>query len=147
MSKTDYGQMEAELTMYVYDAGLTALPYPRRFLGVCGAVRPNGFVIVPNGDIHKCWDTVSMPGHSVGSIFDTPALETDKRVLQWVQWTPFSNDTCSSCKLLPNCAGSCAHKFINSDQTFGEAASLPCPSWKYNIKRNSGFVFQRASVK
>lgn len=134
LSKSDYGQLETELTRHAYDLGLTSLPYPPRFRGICGAVRPKSFVVAPNGDLHKCWDTISFPTQKVGTIFDLDALRTDERVLKWVQWTPFENDVCTNCKLLPNCTGSCAHKFVNSSQTLGEAGSLPCPSWKYNIK-------------
>ena len=54
--------------------------------------------------------------------------------MQWLQWTPFDNETCKNCKLLPNCAGACAYKFVHAELTRGEAAVLPCPSWKYNIK-------------
>ena len=53
---------------------------------------------------------------------------------QWLNWTPFANETCKNCKILPNCAGACAYKFVHSEDTRGEAAVLPCPSWKYNIK-------------
>jgi uncharacterized protein len=134
MSKSAYGQLEADLTRYAYNAGLTSLPYPPRFRGICGALRPRSFVVVPNGDLHKCWDTVSLSRERVGTVFDLDAVSSDQRLLTWMKWTPFENDTCSTCKILPNCAGSCAHKFVNADQTLGEAASLPCPSWKYNIK-------------
>ncbi|MGW3410474.1 TIGR04463 family radical SAM/SPASM RiPP maturase [Streptomyces sp. NPDC000888] len=134
MSKSQYGQLEADLTRYAYELGLTSLPYPSRFRGVCGAVRPKGFVVAPNGDLHKCWDTIHLSERRVGTLFDLDSLRDDERVLEWLRWTPFANDTCVNCKILPNCAGSCAHKFINPDQTLGEAGSLPCPSWKYNIK-------------
>ncbi|HEY0253002.1 MAG TPA: hypothetical protein VGC41_15810, partial [Kofleriaceae bacterium] len=43
-----------------------------------------------------------------------------------------------------NCAGSCAYKFIHAGDTRGEAAILPCPSWKYNIKER---LVQRAIGK
>lgn len=133
MSKSAYGQLETELTRYAFDAGLAGLPYPPRFRGVCGALRPKGFVVLPNGDLHKCWDTVALPDQKVGTIFDPGALEGDARVLRWEQWSPFDNDTCTSCKILPSCTGSCAHKFLNPAQTLGEAGSLPCPSWKFNL--------------
>lgn len=134
MSKMDYGQLETELYRHGFEAGVTSLPYPPRFRGTCAAVRPKGFVIVPNGDIHKCWDTVSWPERKVGTIFNLDALNTDERVLNWLRWTPFENDTCRNCKILPNCAGACAYKFVHAQDTRGEAAVLPCPSWKYNIK-------------
>jgi uncharacterized protein len=134
MSKSDYGALEAELVRYAFDRELTGLPYPPRFRGICGAMRPKAYVVSPNGDLHKCWDTITMPEHRVGTVFDVDALKTDERHLSWLRWTPFDNASCRDCKLLPNCAGSCAHKFLNPDQTRGESASLPCPSWKYNIK-------------
>ncbi|HYO56585.1 hypothetical protein [Archangium sp.] len=73
MSKQDYGQLEAGLHRYAFDKGLTSLPYPPRFHGTCGAVRPTGFVVIPTGAIHKCWDTVTLPQYAVGSIFDMEA--------------------------------------------------------------------------
>lgn len=134
MGKSRYGKLEAELYRHGYDLGLTSLPYPPKFKGVCAAIRPKGFVITPTGDVHKCWDTVSFPEQKVGTIFDIDAMVQDEKVLKWLRWTPFDNKTCRNCKILPNCAGSCAYKFVHSEETRGEAAILPCPSWKYNIK-------------
>jgi len=134
MGKSDYGQLEAELYRYGFEKGLTQLPYPPRFHGTCAAVKPKGLVIIPSGNIHKCWDTVNNPLYAVGNIFDIDALKENKLMQEWLKWTPFDNDTCRNCKILPNCAGACAYKFIHSEDTRGEAAVLPCPSWKYNIK-------------
>ena len=134
MSKSDYGQLEAELYRYGFEKGLTQLPYPPRFHGTCAAVKPKGLVIIPSGNIHKCWDTVNNPLYAVGNIFDIDALKENKLMQEWLKWTPFQNETCRNCKILPNCAGACAYKFIHSEDTRGEAAVLPCPSWKYNIK-------------
>ena len=143
LGKSRYGELEAELYRYVYDAGLTALPYPPRFHGTCAAVRPGGIVILPNGDLHKCWDTVSQPDRKVGTIFRLAELAENELVGKWLRWTPFDNHTCRNCKLLPNCAGACAYKFIHADATRGEAAVLPCPSWKYNINER---LLQRAEA-
>lgn len=134
LSKSQYGQLEAELYRHGYQAGITSLPYPPRFHGTCAAVRPGGLVILPTGDLHKCWDTVSWPERRIGTLFDLDALSHSEVMMRWLRWTPFANETCRNCKLLPNCAGACAYKFVYSDQTRGEAAVLPCPSWKYNIK-------------
>ena len=133
MGKDEYAALESELQRRAYELGLASLPYPQKYRGICGAVRPRGFVVVPNGDLHKCWDTVSMPAMRVGSIFRLDQYDADDRVRAWTSWSPFDNAICKTCKLLPTCAGSCAHKFINPEQTLGEAASLPCPSWKYQI--------------
>ncbi len=134
MTKGDYSTLETGLYALAYKLGLSSLPYPRQFRSLCTAVRPTGYVITPTGDVHKCWDTVSFAQLRVGSVFDPGALDQSPAVRPWLDWNPFENETCSGCKLLPSCSGSCAHKFVNSEQTLGEAASLPCPSWKYQIK-------------
>ncbi|MBO9999202.1 MAG: TIGR04463 family radical SAM/SPASM RiPP maturase [Cyanobacteria bacterium SID2] len=134
MTKRQYGSLEADLYRYGFEKGLAPLPYPPRFHGVCGAVRPNAFVITPTGDIHKCWDTVTFPEHKVGTIFDMKETSANEKTQAWLDWSPFVNETCRNCKLLPNCSGACAYKFVHSQNTVGEAAILPCPSWKYNIK-------------
>jgi uncharacterized protein len=134
LSKAAYGELETELYRHGYRAGLVPLPYPPRFHGTCGAVRPKGLVILPNGDVHKCWDTVSWPDKKAGSILEPEQLETNPLFRQWMAWTPFDNHTCRNCKLLPNCSGACAYKFVHAADTRGEAAVLPCPSWKYNLK-------------
>jgi uncharacterized protein len=134
MTKADYTKLETALHQEAFDLGLAQLPYPRGFRGLCSAIKPKGYVLTPTGDVHKCWDTVSMPHLRVGSVFNRAALQTDPRVQQWLQWSPFDNAVCRDCKLLPHCTGSCAHKFLNPEQTLGEAASLPCPAWKYQLK-------------
>jgi uncharacterized protein len=134
LTKDKYGKLEAELHSYAHKLGLAPLPFPPRFFGTCGAVRPSSLVILPNGDLHKCWDTVSWSDKKVGTIFNLPAVVENELMQKWVKWTPFENATCKNCKIIPNCAGSCAYKFIHAEETRGEAAALPCPSWKYNIK-------------
>jgi uncharacterized protein len=134
MTKNEYAELETELHRQAYELGLADLPYPRRFLGLCGAMRPRGFVVVPNGDLHKCWDTVSWPEMRIGTIFEPEAAVVSPTARKWADWTPFENESCRACKLLPSCAGSCAHKFVNPEQTLGEAGALPCPSWKYQLK-------------
>lgn len=143
LSKSEYGQLEAELHRHGFRLGLTSLPYPPRFHGTCAAVKPKGFVILPSGDVHKCWDTVSWPEKKVGTIFDLPGLVQSEAALRWLRWTPFDNESCQNCRLLPSCAGACAYKFIHADDTRGEAAVLPCPSWKYNIKER---LLHRAEI-
>jgi uncharacterized protein len=144
MSKMSYGKLEADLYAHGHKLGLIPLPFPPRFHGSCGAVRPSSIVILPTGELHKCWDTVSWPEKSVGTIFDLPALVKNELMQKWLKWTPFDNATCKNCKILPNCSGACAYKFIHAEDTRGEAAVLPCPSWKYNIKER---LLQRAIGK
>jgi uncharacterized protein len=134
ITKQQYGALEAALYVKAFRRGLCDLPYPSLFIGICSALRDNDFIVVPCGSVHKCWDTVSFADRKVGTVFDLDSLFRNKSVEQqtWEVFDPFSHPTCRNCKILPNCAGFCAHKFINATETRGEAA-LPCPSLKYSI--------------
>ena len=135
MAKLNYGQFEAELYRYTFEKGLCDLPYPPKFLGVCSALRPNDYIVVPSGDVHKCWDTVSFPHKKVGTVFDLDELLGIKENLarqRWDEFDPFSNEICSSCKLLPNCSSYCAHKFVYPEDAAGDSV-LPCPPMKYSL--------------
>jgi uncharacterized protein len=132
MTKTEYGRLEAELTRIALSKQLCGVPKAPTWMGVCVAARPRGVVVVPSGDVHKCWDTVMLPEKRIGSIYEPEKLQDDELHKRWLQWTPFGNDVCRDCKILPNCAGMCPYKFVHSDSTHGEAGALPCPSWKFN---------------
>ena len=133
MGKAEYAVMEAELYRYAFELGLTGLPRPPMMHGNCAAVRTNGLVLLPTGELHKCWDTVNDSTMKIGTIFNPEEAFDSPIHNKWMQWTPFDNDTCRNCKILPNCTGACAFKFIHHDKTLGEGGSLPCPSWKFNI--------------
>lgn len=135
MGKASYSQMEADLQRLACRVGLGAAPYPPRFFGTCAAVRPGGFVVLPNGDLHKCWDTVAAAGEKIGSIHEMARIADDPSMMKWLRWSPFAIAACRACKLLPNCAGACAYKFMHAERTRGEVARLPCPSWKYTFTR------------
>lgn len=140
-SKTEYAEVETRLTRLAFEKGLMNLPKMPRFLGMCTAVRPSAFVIVPNGDLHKCWDTVMDPGKRVGTLTGKRRRTDAGTEALWNGWSPFENHVCSDCKLLPACAGACAFKFVHNDYASGEAAKLPCPSLKFNMAEQ---LFQRA---
>lgn len=133
MTKRSYAQYEVLLYRRAFELGLAPLPKPPKFLGNCQAVHPSGLLLLPTGDVHKCWDTVHDASHRVGTIFEPDRIPESPRFKSWIAWSPFKNDTCRNCRILPNCAGACAHKFVNRHVTLGEAGSLPCPSWKFNM--------------
>ena len=143
MGKTDYAEAEIRLLHSAFEKGLMACPRPPRFLGMCTAVKPNSYVIVPTGDLHKCWDTVMDPTRRVGSIIGGERESDTPTEALWNEWSPFENSVCSECVLLPSCAGACAFKFVHNDYASGEAARLPCPSLKFNLSEQ---LFLRARL-
>ncbi len=111
---------------------------PSSFSGMCVAASKNGYVISGNGDVHKCWETAHDSSKRIGTIFSPETLHESANANVWEQWSPFDNDTCRSCKILPMCGGHCGHRFIygGPDET-----ALPCPSWKWNTAE---YIFSRA---
>lgn len=123
-----YGETETVCQAEAVRLGLANRPYPGRFSGICAAVRPRGFVILPNGDVHKCWHTVSDPGERICTV-DELADGIDIRgrpvFRKWLDYSPFEAK-CRDCALLPCCTGACPYKHIVSRQD-------PCPSTRYNL--------------
>ena len=146
LSKDAYGQLEADLTKHAYDLRLTQLPYPPRFRGVCGAVRPKGFVVVPNGDLHKCWIRSACRTGRVGTVFDLDALGKGRARADLAAVDPVRKRDLPGLQATARLRRVLVYKFLNPDQTLGEAASLPCPSWKYNINERLLLTAQRSGA-
>ena len=80
-------------------------PYPLTSVGGCGAMRPDFFVIDPDGYLHKCLNPVGMKEEAIGHISKpvgfTPGLVT------YLTWDPMEDEECSKCDILPICSGGC----------------------------------------
>jgi uncharacterized protein len=94
--------------------------------GICAAVSPNGFVILPNGDVHKCWNTVSYPDERIGSIDDIDGADSSENQKRWLGHDLAALPECEECPVLVNCAGGCANMSM-------EGLMKPCRSLKHNI--------------
>jgi uncharacterized protein len=126
MPLEEYAKIETRLLKIASDRKLAAPSMPFRMFSLCAAVKPNGFVILPDGDVHKCWNTVSHPENRVCGIDDIDAADTAAIQAQWLGHEMFSLPECETCPVLVNCAGGCAH--IARD-----GLSKPCRSLKHNI--------------
>ena len=144
LPKTEYADLENRLHLLAFEKGLISLPKVPRHLGLCTAVKPNSYVVVPNGDLHKCWDTVMDAKLRVGSVMGSSRKSDTKTEAMWNAWSPFENEVCSNCQLLPACAGACAFKFVHNDYASGETGKLPCPSIKFNMAEQ---LFLRAKAR
>lgn len=134
LAREEYARKELELYKMAIHKGVAGYRYPPRFRGTCAAVRPNGYVVLPDGALHKCWDTVSSGENAVGTVFDTDKLAENETHQRWLNWSPFKVEECSKCQILPVCTGACAYKMLYAKDTSGETAGLPCISWRYQIK-------------
>ena len=85
--------------------GFRAWQKPRRRANACNADALNAFLILPNGDIHKCWiGTGTMEESLVGSVFDG---EFNHNLVKWLSLDVFEEKQYVDCKILPLCMGGC----------------------------------------
>jgi uncharacterized protein len=73
----------------------------------CTAVRDNELVVGSRGELYKCPQTVGDPSEVIGNLLAWP--QSDNRLLKWLEYDPFADDDCRSCRVLPTCMGGCAH--------------------------------------
>lgn len=136
LNKKEYAKIEYELFVLACEKGLCTPSLPYRMAGLCGATSPNGYVIVPNGAIHKCWETVSFDENKIGSLKNDGTIFSNETLEEWDNWTPFQNERCLECNMLPNCVGFCAYRSRNINYPLEQI----CPSLKYNIKNKLLFL-------
>ncbi len=129
-----YAEIEYALFLACEQAGFVKASLPPRFMSVCGAAKQHGSVIVANGDIHKCWETVSFSNRRTGHLSHASSPDDMANDALWNDFNPFNIPECRNCEILPNCAGFCAYKFIYNSEFAGKSGHLPCPSLKFNIR-------------
>jgi len=110
---------------------------PNFSYGSCTATKEQSFVLAPNGDIHKCWDTVVLPTESFGSIkSEINPLKKIDETQKWRDFRASDHPKCAQCKLLPVCGGSCAIKHFTQDKTIDNQSNFhsACPPNKFLLK-------------
>jgi uncharacterized protein len=80
-------------------------PYPFTNVGGCGAMRPDFFVVDPDGYLHKCLNPVGNKDEAIGHI--TRPIEFNPGLVNYLTWDPMEDEVCSRCDILPICSGGC----------------------------------------
>jgi uncharacterized protein len=125
-----YSATELEFYRYALSLGFRVARYPAGNPAVCGAISPKCLLVLPGGDVHKCWCTVGQKELSVGRLADG-AYQADRGVeLRWLAYTPFAKE-CEECAVLPMCMGGCPYLTLYGDRAAGAANT--CESLKHNI--------------
>jgi uncharacterized protein len=143
LGRREFARLEVELLRRACVLGLSSPVLPYQMVGLCGATKARGYVVLPGGDIHKCWETASFPDRKTGIIGEDGAYQRNTLTARWEEWTPFSNEDCRKCSALPNCVGFCSYKFLYKEE-FNDASGAPCPSLKYNMRER---LLQMAEAK
>ena len=127
MRLDEYAEIETGLIRKAFNMGLACASLPVRLFSLCAAVKPNGFVVLPNGDVHKCWNTVSYPSMRICGMDAADSIEDSPLYKSWTSDPLFASAECDKCGILPNCTGGCAHKAR-------DGLTTSCISLKHNIR-------------
>ncbi len=101
----------------------------------CDALCKNSFVVEPDGKLYKCWGEVGSSKANVGVIKENGEIDTNYRLDSWLSYSPFENDECKNCKILPLCMGGCVFNGVLHDKLHATPVKKPykCIPLKYNI--------------
>lgn len=75
----------------------------------CNAYQNNSFIIDPYGLVHRCTKFIGMNDKSYGRLSTVGNIEIFKDGIQagWDEWSPFKDEDCLACEVLPLCMGGC----------------------------------------
>lgn len=93
----------------------------------CSAIKADGIMIGPHGDIVKCDHDYGIPELAMGNV-KNGIINIDS-FAEWLAVHPRNNPFCSECVLLPTCGGYC-----ESMRRKIKEPEEACPSKKFNYK-------------
>lgn len=125
---------EAAILEQAHRLGFAVQPLPR-FLSQCQATKYLSYAVAPNGDLHKCWNTVTRTEMRSANVCEPRTLHMPSAHRQrWMFWDPFTDAVCRDCSLLPLCAGRCADLFPEDAASRPDDGTRPCPPAKHDLR-------------
>lgn len=105
-----FSKLQIDLHRYALAQGFPFDSLPRSRAHACCADHVQGYVIEPDGNLQKCWQTVSDAQERIGDVRTGTPLGPN--LLKWLNYDPFALDKCRACKVLPLCMGWCPQKIM-----------------------------------
>lgn len=126
----EYARIEAELARAALSRGLITVAYPFHRPVYCMARKENEFAVGPDGRIFHCLAEVGLADNATGALAAAlPAPDPVGNTQRFRNDTFASKENCRICRILPLCAGGCAHNgFVRHGGRRGYCIGL-----KYNI--------------
>jgi uncharacterized protein len=107
----------------------------------CGATAKSLFVIDPDGNISRCWQSAGSNSESIGNVRRIPETQENEIDRRWDSASPFIYSACSSCRVLPLCMGGCSHPRL-----FMDSPLPPCESIKFQIQNMVAAIGKRLAI-
>jgi uncharacterized protein len=120
-----YSEKEVGLYKMALSRNFKMIKYPRPLGSYCGAVSLNSFIVDPDGNFHKCWNTVGDEREIVGNL-DQPEIYSQK-LFRWLSWDSSEFEECRECTVFPICKGGCPYRWLKENK------KTHCEGWKYNL--------------
>lgn len=124
-------------------------PFKKVRFARCDALCQNSLVVDTDGHLFKCWGEVGSSNKNVGKIHDGK-IKLNHRLERWTSWSPFENERCKNCEILPLCMGGCVFNEIVVDKFHALAVKKPqstCIPLKYNLKEMIKLVVKNEMKK
>ncbi|UCD78641.1 MAG: radical SAM protein, partial [Desulfobacterales bacterium] len=125
-----WSSLQTQLHLTALEKGYAAATLPGARTNVCLADRATDLVVVPSGNVFKCWNDVTDPSRA---IFDFATMRRnqcmEKVLARWLDWGPFNFPECKTCRILPLCMGGCPHDSLKNERG-------SCKELKYNLKES-----------
>jgi uncharacterized protein len=130
-----FAGIETELYEIIQQAGFsTNFDFDGSNCNCCRAICLNNYLVDPDGNLLKCWDSIGEDTGIVGHISKCPKeipMYQNKELLKWISFNPLDNIKCRKCKFLPICMGGCPHRIIKDNVN----DDYKCSVIKYNYKQ------------
>ena len=113
--------------------------------GCCRAICLNNWVVDPEGNLFKCWDSLGDESAILGHISRPPVEEPlieNQKLLKWLSYNPLSRSECKSCKYLPVCMGGCPYRSLEANAN----SEYVCSTVKYNFKQMVNTVIYKKGM-
>jgi uncharacterized protein len=112
LSIVNFSRETVELARLAMNKGLLLANAPSIKYNYCGGDHINGFVLGPEGEIYKCWESVGIKDQIVGQLTANGPQKYGS-FYKWVTYDPMDAQ-CEDCEFLPSCMGGCpAAKLLN----------------------------------
>jgi uncharacterized protein len=137
-SRCDYVQIQCHLEDILKDEGFLPLKEVDRWwrssiFVFCGAYQVDTYMIDPDGHLYKCVALAGETSTKVGTLLPSGEITYDwDRLLPWLVWEPFEDQTCSTCPVLPLCLGGCHADRLYPGYQGGKVV-LPCPEIREDL--------------
>ena len=105
MTNDEFSEAQITYLQKYNNRGYFNVSVPRCNASLCSAVNSSAFTVDPSGNLYKCWNDIGNTDEIVGSIYK--GTSSNKTHIKWLEYSPFNNNKCKKCDILPICMGGC----------------------------------------